>query len=949
MKFFLIFVISLFSITTYAQENIRSILDLTLSYRGLDNIDITIPINFDKEKSPTNNSKLLLPVVKDLMQSPLNSFEFADSINSLSNSEIDYLFKKLIELKTGVTSNVLANVINIKLNSPEDLFNTLVKFCKLKKDQSLKAANKFSKEERDFLSKHLFSLISDGETEDEGNTNSDIFKFNQARDSSIAVSKRTMDLLSSKYSDEVLNNSVNDFNYCYSLFLAFQKNTSHFNNLETEFINNKNVNGEMLFYYDENNVRIAIGGKGNNHYYGHFDLIIDLGGDDTYDIYKSDKKNLFDENFSCIIDLSGTDVYSSKENFTLAGSAFSNSFVFDSEGDDTYRGKNVSLGSAIFGAGILCDFNGNDIYQGDKFSIGAGSFGYGILFDVNGNDVYTANSYSQGFGMTEGIGVISDKIGNDSYLIDARSLDIGRYEDHYVSMSQGYGLGLRPYYAGGIGLIIEGEGNDIYNTDIFGQGGAYWYGLGCISDNSGNDKYNSYQYAQGAGIHLAVGILNDKSGWDFYSSNGVSQGCGHDYGVGFLYDENGNDNYSAFSLSQGAGNANGIGIFIDEKGRDGYLNKEPGNTRGYGNSRREYGSLGIFLDASGDDFYSEMSDSIIQNSSMWGVMNDYFLKDESYTPSGSNYKVPFLDIDSLKEYSMDEYFIMAKTIEPRFSLWQEFGFRHLVNDSTETSHYILKYLDTDDHRAGLVLRNLAFKIGYSMGNVFSEKLNLYNVSAQPQEIFNENEVAYICYLFGETGNASGKDEILELTNSDNNRIKTVAVNALGKIKYDTSEISFKEKVINRLSEMVKENNISKILTKDLAYAFGNYKSEDDIPALIILLRSDYFGARFIAADHLTTYGDEYYKYLNESNISDLSQKSTSFHAFLNSASGLSLNNFEELIKNVTSRGIFYEDGIQVYFIDLVNKRISNTSDGQVSNLLIELSNDFQKSFPLKIK
>jgi hypothetical protein len=55
-------------------------------------------------------------------------------------------------------------------------------------------------------------------------------------------------------------------------------------------------------------------------------------------------------------------------------------------------------------------------------------------------------------------------------------------------MCQGYGLGLRPYYAGGIGLIIEGEGNDIYNTDIFGQGGAYWYSLGAIVDKSGHDK-----------------------------------------------------------------------------------------------------------------------------------------------------------------------------------------------------------------------------------------------------------------------------------------------------------------------------------------------------------------------------------------------------------------------------------------------------------------------------
>src|SRR5690606_15288952 len=103
--------------------------------------------------------------------------------------------------------------------------------------------------------------------------------------------------------------------------------------------------------------------------------------------------------------------------------------------------------------------------------IGAAAFGVGLLVDKSGNDIYSANTYSQGFGMTEGAGAIVDNSGNDSYLINSLSLDMGRYEDHFVSMCQGYGLGLRPYYAGGVGLIIEGSGNDIYTTDIFGQGG----------------------------------------------------------------------------------------------------------------------------------------------------------------------------------------------------------------------------------------------------------------------------------------------------------------------------------------------------------------------------------------------------------------------------------------------------------------------------------------------
>ncbi|MCK4386445.1 MAG: hypothetical protein KAW52_09295, partial [candidate division Zixibacteria bacterium] len=56
-------------------------------------------------------------------------------------------------------------------------------------------------------------------------------------------------------------------------------------------------------------------------------------------------------------------------------------------------------------------------------------------------------------------------------------------------------------------------------------------------------------------------------------------------------------------LSQGAGSANGIGMLIDEDGDDGYYVEKKHNTQGYGNPRRDYGSVGIFLDLSGNDHY----------------------------------------------------------------------------------------------------------------------------------------------------------------------------------------------------------------------------------------------------------------------------------------------------------------------------------------------------------
>lgn len=920
----------------------NSTLNFTLEARGLTENDITIPLNFDKDKSPTNDAKLILPEVKYLMKSSLGSFGFMDSVSDLSNKDFMNILKELFVLGNFYPDLKRTSELNLSGESGQ-FTDFIIKFCKEKKLSSEKLLSSFSKDELKFLSKNLMSVISESENED--NNNSDIFKFNKARDSSIAVSKRTLDILNN---EKVITNTVKYFEDAETVYLLYKLlSDAKVNFSDEEFISNESVSGNFYFYYDKDGIRIAIGGNGKNTYNGKFNFIIDTGGDDVYDIEIDAEKDLFKNNFNCIIDLSGSDYYTSKSNYSLAGSVFSSGFIFDKEGDDTYKGKNVSLGSAICGLGVLYDENGNDTYQANQFSIGAASFGIGLLVDRNGNDVYIANSYSQGFGMTEGVGAIADKKGNDNYLIDARSLDIGRYEDHYVSMSQGYGLGLRPYYAGGIGLIIEGEGNDFYSTDIFGQGGAYWYGLGCIADKSGNDKYNSYQYAQGAGIHLAVGLLKDYDGWDFYTSDGVSQGCGHDFGFGLLYDVRGNDNYSAYSLSQGAGNANGIGILFDESGRDGYLNKEPGNTRGYGNSRREFGSLGIFLDASGEDFYSVGGmDSVISNSSMWGVMNDYYLKDNSSVPSGTNYKVP---LDSNRNYTSEDYFIMAKTIEPRFSVWQEYGFRKLAEDSSITSEYILKYLDTEDHRAGLVLRNLAFKIGYTIGNVFVDRLrkHIYSMNARP--VFNENQLAYICYLFGETGNPAGKEELLMLTNDENIRVRSAAVNALGKIKTDPADSQFTANASQRLRELAGERSIYKMLNKDIAFALKKYKSTANIPVLIEMMNYDYFGVRFMASEDLKDYGNDYLKFLYENTFINISSEKKWFQAFLYSVVNIDDKEFRELYNKISNTDLAKDEIIKINIISLLKIKKDKSVDNEFRSWSERLIKDLESELQVKLK
>lgn len=102
---------------------------------------------------------------------------------------------------------------------------------------------------------------------------------------------------------------------------------------------------------------------------------------------------------------------------------------------------------------------------------------------------------------------------------------------------------------------------------------------------------------------MALGMLLDDAGNDVYRSHGVSQGCGHDYSCGWLVDRQGEDSYSTESLSQGAGSANGFGIISDLLGNDGYYVINRKNTQGFGDTRRDYGSIGLFLDMDGSDRY----------------------------------------------------------------------------------------------------------------------------------------------------------------------------------------------------------------------------------------------------------------------------------------------------------------------------------------------------------
>ncbi|MEJ2696142.1 MAG: PDZ domain-containing protein [Candidatus Sulfobium sp.] len=346
--------------------------------------------------------------------------------------------------------------------------------------------------------------------------------------------------------------------------------------LRADLVRRFGGNGRAILYEADTPLgKVVVGGTGPNVYRKDAALVLDLGGDDVYLNNAGGTRPGIP--VAAVIDWGGNDFYQTKENFSQGAGLLGGGFLFDLGGDDVFESLDGSQGSGFFGVGILYHGRGKGLFRARTFSQGVGEMGTGLVLNGDGETRYLCSGEGQGLGLFRGLGVLIDEKGDDYYELGGLQPDFRDPAKSSVSMGQGFGWGIRPEddrygVSGGIGMLIDGEGDDIYNADYFAQGASYYYGAGILDDLSGDDRYAAGRYAQGAGIHSSVGILTDREGSDFYySSFGVSQGMGHDYGVGFLEDGQGDDRYLGGILSQGAATRGGAGILLDGRGTDHYM------------------------------------------------------------------------------------------------------------------------------------------------------------------------------------------------------------------------------------------------------------------------------------------------------------------------------------------------------------------------------------------
>ena len=328
---------------------------------------------------------------------------------------------------------------------------------------------------------------------------------------------------------------------------------------------------------------------------------------------------------SVCIDLGGIDSYFNEDHFApaFATGIFGYSVQIDAgDDDDWYTSGNLSLGVGAFGTGLLFDEGGNDAYHGKSTVQGSGIFGTGLLVDTAGDDYYYLYQYGQGYGYTMGCGMLVDSAGNDHYNTENEHDPNGGPfgAERFIHFAQGAGYGRRADYvdghswAGGVGMLVDGGGDDRYDCEVYGQGTGYWYAVGMCIDKGGNDLHHAGWYSLGGSPHMGVGIFQDDDGDDrYYLKHMQSLGNGRDFSIGWFEDSAGNDWYQGGIMTFGVGDINGIGVFWDKGGDDTYLAHGPC----YGQSRIEHAggirdamlTLGVFIDGGGTDRYFDLAGS----------------------------------------------------------------------------------------------------------------------------------------------------------------------------------------------------------------------------------------------------------------------------------------------------------------------------------------------------
>ena len=350
------------------------------------------------------------------------------------------------------------------------------------------------------------------------------------------------------------------------------------------------VTGRVVAKIDTPAGAIVIGGKGGNTYQldrmNGVAAVISLGGGNTY--YEGTTS--LERPVLLVLNLGGGNVFQASKPGVQGAAILGVSMLVNTEGNNRYRAEDVAQGSCLAGVGILLEYGGNNKYWGVRRVQAEALGGVGILINRGGHNDYHAAMWAQGFGSPLGFGLIENMGGYDHYYCGGLYPNSYKPETPgYEGWGQGVGAGIRQSADGGLGVLLDGGGHNVYEFDYLSHGGGYWCGMGFARDFGGNSQrliarkafYGGerteplfQRFGCGWGCHYSVGFCFDDRGNSTYEGSIMGSGMGWDCSVGVLCSMGGKDHYMATDgLTQGCGAQASLGILYhygDDTVFDGY-------------------------------------------------------------------------------------------------------------------------------------------------------------------------------------------------------------------------------------------------------------------------------------------------------------------------------------------------------------------------------------------
>lgn len=258
---------------------------------------------------------------------------------------------------------------------------------------------------------------------------------------------------------------------------------------------------------------LYIGGRERNVWRLREGLIIDLGGDDLYEMPGATPSIAGGAALVAVIDIGGSDLYRAIGPGAIGAGWFGISLLRDLAGDDRYEGEALTQGAGCWGVGMLLDGGGNDRYSAQRAAQGFGAYGLGLLVDADGDDRFAARGSAQGYGAAGGVGLLFDRSGHDELQLigPADTADAG-------------GQGAARGAVLGVGLLLDGGGDDLRVASGQAQGFGDSAGRGLLIDVGGDDRTLALDNAQGAARRGGTGLLLDLEGLDDYVQTDADSG-----------------------------------------------------------------------------------------------------------------------------------------------------------------------------------------------------------------------------------------------------------------------------------------------------------------------------------------------------------------------------------------------------------------------------------------